>query len=157
MGLFSFLLPQPFYIGDAVFGRLRREEYDRHTGQTWFITEALLFAPTGRRIGCYLDTPETGPTAAQQVLYRHIEQQYDTLIAKLIPLIEDEFRNWQPDFCIADFGAEFWLTGISIPELQHPSTEPAWDWTFETIHDANHMFTFYMNGDTPLPGMQMDG
>ena len=157
MGFFSFLLPQSFYIGDAVFGRLRREEFDKRTGQAWFITEELLFAPTGQRISCSLDTSESGPTVAQQVFYRYIEQNYDMLVAQLIPLIEGEFQNWQPGFRISNFAAEFWLTGLSIPKLICPTPETAWDWSFETVHDVNHVLTFYMVGTVPMPGMQMDG
>ena len=157
MGFFSFLFSRPFYIGDAVFGRLRRESLDRRTGKAWFANDDLTFTPTGQRIGIYLDAPETGPTVAQQAFYHHIEQDYITLIAKLIPLIEDEFQCWRPGFCINDFATELRLTGISIPELEYPTPEVAWDWSFETVHDANHTLTFYMAGDTPLPDMQMDG
>ena len=157
MGFFSFLFRRPVLIDNAVFGRLQRESLDKRTGNAWFVTAELLFEPTGKAIGCYIDANENGPTMAQQSFFRHIEQNYAKLISQLIPIIEDEFRNWQPDFHINDFATEFWLTGISIPEIGNHSQPVTWDWSFETIHDANHMLTFYMAGDTPLPGMQMDG
>lgn len=157
MGFFSFLFPQTVFIGDVVFGRLRRENLDKRTGKAWFVTEDLVFAPTGKTIGCYIDATDDGPTSAQQAFFRHIEQHYAELVPKLIPIIEDEFQNWKPHFTIHDFAAEFWLTGISIPVLDEQTQAVQWDWSFDTIHDANHMLTVYMSGDTPLPGVQFDG
>jgi hypothetical protein len=157
MGFFSFLFRRPVFIGDTVFGRLQQESLDKRTGNAWFVTEELLFEPTGKAIGCYIDAMEDGPTPTQQAFYRHIEQHYAELIPVLIPIIEDEFRKWRPDFRINDFATEFWLTGISIPVIGEQSQPVMWDWSFETLHDANHMLTFYMSGDAALPGMQMDG
>ncbi|MDQ2772438.1 MAG: hypothetical protein M3Y54_18280 [Bacteroidota bacterium] len=157
MGFFSLLFPRPVFIDDAVFGRLRREIFDKATGKAWYVTEALLFAPTDKHIGCYLDTPETGPTPAQQEFYQYIEWHYAKFIDQLIPIIEDEFQNWRPDFRINDFATKFSLTAISIPELDQLIESIAWDWSFDTVHDADHMLTFYMSDGTALPGMQMDG
>jgi hypothetical protein len=158
MGFFSFLLRRPVFIGDIVFGPLRLEDLNRQTGQAWFITEDLIFAPTGYDIGCYIDANAHGPTAAQRAFYRHIERNYTELVAKLIPVIEDGFRHWEFPYPILDFAAEFRLRGISIPKIdsQHP-LPIAWDWSFDTIHDANHLLTIYMSDDTPLPGVQFDG
>ena len=156
MGFFSFLFQKPVFIDDPVFGRLRRESFDKRTGKAGFITEDLKFASTGPPIGCYLNTLGAGPTAAQRAFYRRIEEKYAELVPKLIPIIEDEFRNWKPKFQIRDFATEFWLTAISIPELDH-TQKVAWNWSFETIHDDNHMLTIYMHDETPEPGLQMDG
>jgi hypothetical protein len=157
MGLFSFLFRRPVFIDDVVFGRLRQEIFDKRTGNAWFVTEELAFTPTGSVIGCDISAAENGPTAAQRNFYRHIEQHYAELVSTLIPVIEDEFQNWRPDFRVGDFATEFWLTGISIPLLNTWPEPIKWNWSFETVHDANHMLTFYMSGDTALPGMQMDG
>ncbi|GAB3849788.1 hypothetical protein GCM10028822_14140 [Hymenobacter terrigena] len=117
MGFFSFLFSQPVLIGDAVFGRLQQENLDKRTGNACFVTEELIFGPTGKAIGCYINATEDGPTPEQQAFYRHIERCYAELIPKLIPIIEDEFRNWRPDFRLNDFATEFWLTSISIPVI----------------------------------------
>ena len=158
MGLFSFLFPRPVFIGDAVFGQLRRDYFDPRTSKASFINEHLLFAPTGRSIGLYLDASVHGPTPAQQAFFRNIEWHYDALIPKLIPVIEAGFQDWIPQFSIRDFAAEFQLTDISIAEIDQPDQLVNWDWSFETVHDANHVVTIHMRGDTPLPdGFMLDG
>ncbi|GAB2846437.1 hypothetical protein [Hymenobacter ruber] len=109
------------FIGDAIFGRLQRENLDKRTGIAWFVTEELIFEPTGNFIGCYIDATEAGLTPEQQSFYRHIEQCYAELIPHLIPIIEAEFQNWRPDFHINDFATEFCLTSISIPIIDKQS------------------------------------
>ncbi|MBF9142348.1 VHS/ENTH/ANTH domain-containing protein [Hymenobacter properus] len=158
MGFFSFLFRRPIFIGDAVFGRLRQEDADKQTGKAWFITEDLVFPPTGYAISCDIDATADGPSSAQQAFYQHIEQNYNKLTASLIPIIEDGFRNWEFPHRIQDFATEFQLLGLSIPEIDPQCTSPVeWYWSFDTVHDANHMLTIYMSGDTPLPGVQFDG
>jgi hypothetical protein len=157
MGFFSFLFRRPVFIVDPVFGRLRQVDVDKRTGCVGFIAENLAFAPVSQPVCFHLDATEFGPSQAQQHFFQCLEHKYDTLITGLIPIIEEEFRKWKPGFRIQHFKAEFWPTDISIPLLDASTTMIDWDWSFETIHDDNHTFTFYMHGDEPEPGMQMDG
>ena len=158
MGFFSFLFPQPFYISDAVFGRLRREGINKRTGKAWFVNDDLTFTPTRQRIGIYLDAPETGPNAAQQAFFQHIEQHYDKLSKQLIPLFEHSFQYRSPLFRIQNFADEFQLTDISIPTIAAGQKESvAWEWSFSSVHDTIHTFTIYMHDDIPEPIVQMDG
>lgn len=158
MGFFSFLFRRPFYIGDAVFGRLRREEFDKETGRASFVAEDLLFTPTGQRIACFLGTSETGPTSSQQAFYRYIAQHYQVLAEQLIPLFEHSFRYRDAHFRIQNFTAEFQLTAISIPAIAAGQQEPVdWEWSFNSAHDPIHVFTVYMHDDTAEPTVQMDG
>ena len=76
------------------------------------------------------------------------------MVKGIIPLIEDEFQNWKPDFKVKDFEAEFWLVSVSIPQLNEELVE--WEWSFETVHDVNHTLTVHMHDDIPQ-GIHFDG
>ena len=158
MGFFSLLFARPKYLGDVVFGRLRRDGVDRRTGKAWLVAEELVFAPTGDTINCYIEAFATGPTREQQLFFQRIEHQYPVLSARLVPVLERSFHYRNPAFRIHHFAAEFQLTDISIPVLAAEQTDPvAWEWSFRTVHDATHTFTVYMHGDTPEPNVLMDG
>ena len=154
MRFFSFLSDKPITIEDKVFGTLRLETYGKNRPTSW-LTEHLFFGPTGREISCSIDAGPDGPTEEQQAFFQKIEQNCYSLRGALIPVLEDEFRNWKPDFKIQDFDAEFWLVGLSIPELGKQTVE--WEWSFETVHDDNHMLTIHMHGNIPQAGVRFDG
>jgi hypothetical protein len=154
MGFLSFLFDKPLTIEDDVFGMLRLEMYGKNQPTIWW-TESLCFEPTGRNISCSIDAGPEGPTAEQKALFQGIERDYYYLRGLLIPVFEDEFQHWKPNFKIQDFEEEFWLVGLSIPAL---GTQPVeWDWSFETIHDNNHMLTIEKHDDVPQPGACFDG
>ena len=158
MGFFSFLFRRRFYMGDAFFGRLLREEIDPHAGRALFVAEAVLFTPTSQRIACFLDAPETGPTEAQRDFYRRIERRYDRLAARLITVFEQAFHHRAPSFRVYDFAAEFQLIEISLPDISAEPIGPiSWQWSFSSVHDDIHTFTVYMHGDVPDPDVVMDG
>ncbi|GAA4347405.1 hypothetical protein GCM10023185_02500 [Hymenobacter saemangeumensis] len=154
MGFFSFLFDKPITIEDKVFGTLRQKTYGKNRQTSWR-TESLCFEPTSRNVSCAIDAGPDGPTEKQQAFFQKIEQDYLTLRSALIPVLEDEFQNWKPDFKIQDFATEFWLVGLSIPELGASPVE--WEWSFETVHDENHMLTISMIDSTPQAGVCFDG
>jgi hypothetical protein len=83
-----------------------------------------------------------------------VQDSYDDLISKIIPLIEDEFKNWKDDFKIKDFKKEFKLVAVTIPRLNANAT--SWDMSFETIHDDNHQVTVDFKDFEP-EGILIDG
>lgn len=141
MGLFSFFkkksLPDPF------FGNL---EYHVAKGRTWFEGQKW-FAPVSKEASFLVDADAEGPTEAQRNFYSTVERDYSTLVAKIRPILEEEFQNWKEDFMIQDFAEEFTLDHLQIPR---PDVTPIkWVIVFTSIHDLNHYFTIELEGMEP--------
>jgi hypothetical protein len=86
-----------------------------------------------------IDGELAGPTQAQIDFFKSIEGKYTDVIKSITPMIEDEFRNWKPDFSISDFRKKFTPVYLRIPRCD--SNVIIWEIAFETKHDENHTIT----------------
>lgn len=143
MGLFSLFKKKQSFI-DPFFGELKHHEFKKGS----FFEGKKFFAATGSEVGLSIDGEATGPTQAQYDFYLTVEREYALLVNKIIPLIEDEFRNWKDEFVIKDFTKEFTLDHLDIPGQD--ATLLKWDITFTSIHDENHWFTISFEGMEPV-------
>lgn len=149
MGLFNLFKKKPPFI-DPFFGELRNngsKQASLFDGKKWF-------APAGKEVLLLIDADETGPVQAQYDFYTTLERDYPTLVAKIIPLIEDEFRNWKEDFAVKNFAIEFPLNHIHITKLDEQPLK--WEISFTSIHDLNHHFSIDLEGMEPM-GVLIDG
>jgi hypothetical protein len=139
-------------VPDAVFGPLRyRSSKDPSKG---YFTGKGFFPPTCSDTDLLIQADASGPTESQRAFYQNLQTNFDKFANKMKRLIEDEFRNWQPDFEISDFRKEFTLVCISIPRLD--AAPVRWELAFNTIHDRNHLVTIDFVGDEPQ-GILIDG
>lgn len=154
MGFFDlFKSPTPTPpIHDALFGSLEFLKVREPAPSYW--TGSGLFAPTGSTIEYLLEADGPGPTEAQRQFYRHLQATYADCVARVEPLLLDQFRNWQPDFEFQDFAQEFTLLAVNIPRLH--TLPAAWSLTFSTVHDDDHEFTINFLGEQPT-GVSIDG
>ncbi|MEO6253812.1 MAG: hypothetical protein ABIO79_10925 [Ferruginibacter sp.] len=144
MGLFN-LFKKPTIIHDDYFGSLRFVDFT-DPSKNYFEGKGL-FEPTNTETEYLIQANVEGPTDKQKEFYREVQNNFEQYIAKIKPLIENEFRNWKDDFKIKDFTKEFTLVCISIPR---PDSSPLkWDMAFTTIHDSNHHVTIDFLGTEP--------
>lgn len=138
---------------DEEFGHMRWISTDRKGGG-YFECRGR-FRPTGHVLDIMVDAPPNGPTAAQRAFYQAVEAEYSQLVSAMQPLVEAEFRNWQPDFAIQNFAAEFWPVGVAIPHIM--ANKPVeWELSFDTRHDLNHMVTVLYQNFQPY-AVRVDG
>lgn len=149
MGLFN-LFKKAVIIEDDIFGKLRFMDFKSNS----YFEGKGYFAPINGETELLIEADATGPTIAQKEFYASLQQDFDTYIKKIKPIIEDEFRNWKEDFQIKDFYSEFKLVCITIPRLN--STPVKWDMAFTTIHDENHHVTIDFI-DLEPDGVLIDG
>ena len=68
---------------------------------------------------------------------------YLEISRSIIPLSEDEFRNWKEEFAILSFQSEFKSVYLNLPRCE---TKPIiWEIAFESDHHKNHTFTLTMH------------
>jgi hypothetical protein len=146
MGLFDFF-KKPAKVQDEVFGEMTIEK--------GLINAACLFLPLNAIIECNLESNENGPTDDQRAFYKSIEQNYSQLRAKIVPIMQDTFRNWKEDFEIIDFDKEFTLTYISLPAIDSKPVQ--WEISYTSVHDLNHNFNIIVNDLTPENDVAVDG
>ena len=151
MGLFD-LFKKPQTIQDDFFGTLTFMSFKDPT-KNYFEGKGK-FNPTGDEIEYFVEADLSGPTNDQRNFYNKVEGLYDEIISKVIPLIENEFKNGKEDFKIKDFKQEFKLVAVTIPRLN--SDTATWDMSFETIHDDNHQVTVDFKDFEP-EGILIDG
>ena len=143
MGFFS--SNKKVIVPDPVFGPLRyMSSKDSSKG---YFSGKVFFSPTASDTDVLIQAEPSGPTEPQRTFYQNLQTNFDQYAAKMKPLIEDEFRNWQPEFEIKDFRKEFTLVCISIPRLDNAPVH--WELAFNTIHDRNHTVTIDFQGDEP--------
>lgn len=151
MGLFN-LFSKPFLLQHEYFGSLRFID-SKDPSKCYFEGKGH-FAPTNSETEYFIAADKSGPTSGQQQFYEELQKNFSHYLAKIIPLIEDEFRNWKPDFSIRDFSKEFSLVVVTIPRTD---IQPLiWDLAFTTIHDLNHHLQIDFKGDEPT-GILIDG
>jgi len=148
MGLFNLFKKRPPY-DDPFFGALTHP-FKKDT----LFEGKKLFTPASIEVGLSIISDPTGPTQSHYNFYTTIEREYATLVNKIIPLIEDEFGNWQGDFKIGDFAQEFRLEHLVVP--RQDVTPLKWDIAYTSIHDSNHWFITSFEGMTPM-GILIDG
>lgn len=141
MGLLRFFKKKSLL--DPFFGNL---EYRVAKDRTWFEGQKW-FAPVNKEVGFLVDANADGPTEVQRNFYSAVERDYPTLVAKVRPILEEEFQNWKEDFVIQDFAEEFALDHLQIPR---PDVTPIkWEMVFTSIHDLNHYFTIELEEMEP--------
>ena len=151
MGIFSTLFGKPV-LQDEVFGQIELEMLGRMAPSVWYSAATIPFAPARSELFCCITADRDGPTDAQRAFFQHIESTYPALVEKLIPVIEEAFQVWQSGFTIADFAAEFKPVEITIPAITGQPVQ--WSWSFETIHEPDHLLAVSMSDGIPLPNVQ---
>ena len=68
-----------------------------------------------------------------------IEKKYTSITDTVIPIIEDEFRNWKENFAVKNFRFEFFPVYLNLTRFNKGSFE--WEIAFNSIHDFNHQFS----------------
>jgi hypothetical protein len=151
MGFFD-VFKKPQVIKDDFFGALTYMTF-KDPAKNFFEGKGM-FKPTSAEIEYFIEADVSGSTNDQRHFYDNVQASYDDIISKIIPLIEDEFKNWKEDFKIENFKKEFKLVAMTIPRLNKNTT--IWDMSFETIHDDNHRVTVELKDFEP-DGIMIDG
>ncbi len=142
MGLLNFLFGKTIKLAHPFFGTLVFYEDKKNALQSYF-SGSKNFKPSGKPIEVSILAEVTGPTPKQTAFFQSIEDNYITISESIIPIIENEFRNWQEDFKITNFKKEFEPVCLNIPNCEN---EPIiWEIAFESEHDLNHTFTLTMS------------
>ena len=149
MGLFSLFKKKPPF-NDPFFGELKYTA-GKHAS---FFDGKKWFAPASKEISVLIDADAAGPVQAQYVFFSAVERDYAMLLAKIVPVIEDEFKNWKEDFVIKDFTNEFSLENIHISKLDEVPLK--WEISYTSVHDLDHQFTIDFEGMEPM-GVMIDG
>ncbi len=146
MRLFNFILGKSIKVESDFFGTmLFADDYfecSRH------------FKPTGKIIEIKIEADESGPTQEQVDFFRSVEDNYATISSSMIPLIEEEVRNWDAAFKIRDFQKEFRAVYLCLSKGE---PQPIiWEIAFESDYDKNHTFTLGM-ADFKATKIHIDG
>lgn len=153
MGLFDALFGKTRKIDHPFFGEMKFNGSKVPAPSDYFECSRH-FKPSNNTIQISIDGDIAGPSDKQIDFFKSIEDNYQTITAAIGPLIEDEFRNWQEDFKIADFNKEFEPVYLRLSRCDaKPIT---WEIAFESEHDRNHTFTITMN-DFEVKEILIDG
>jgi hypothetical protein len=138
---------------NSIFGKTRKVEHDFFGQMTFtggktptpsdYFECRRHFKPSNNFIEIGIDRGISGPTEKQIVFFKSVEVNYSNITKTIIPLIEDEFRNWKEGFKISDFNKEFEPVYIRIPRCE--SKPIIWEIAFESSQDKNHTFTLTMS------------
>lgn len=134
MGPFN-LFKKPEVFHDEFFGALRLVDC-KDPLKNYFEGKGH-FVPTNNETEYLIQTDKNGPTDEHKQFYRDLQTNFKHYIDKIIPLIEDEFRNWKETFAIKDFAKEFELVCITIPRFDEVRLGEV------TGVLSNHWFLFY--------------
>jgi hypothetical protein len=133
-------------IGDAFFGEMTFMESSNDLAQSYFECE-LYFQPSSEKIGLSVTGTLSGPTQRQKDFFSQIEADYFLLVPRWKEVIEQKFGAWMLWPLIKNFAKEFKPSLIDIPTcVEQPI---AWEITFDTFHDLNHIVTVGMLGYEP--------
>jgi|JI6StandDraft_1071083.scaffolds.fasta_scaffold11078_6 hypothetical protein len=147
MGIFDFLKPKK--IQDDFFGELSFS-----SGKNALFEGEKIFLPTGEKIGLTIISDGSTPTQSQRDFYEAIENNYNTIKEKSIPLIIKEFNDWQDNFETKNFDIEFAIESIKIPDLNKSPIN--WEICYTTIHDKDHWIIINLLSFEPISVM-IDG
>ena len=130
MGFWNSLFGKPVKINDLFFGELLFMEVKSSPANSYF--EGWRdFKPLGEKIEVGVSGSLQGPTQAQKDFFKQIEDDYALLIQRITPLIEDAFHEWQADFRVNNFAAEFKPVYLFVPDCEQNSLE--WEIAFESM------------------------
>jgi hypothetical protein len=139
-------------IQDEVFGELVLDSYEDpslnvYTGEGYFNEDH-------KKVGFIIETGDSLPTEACHHFYSQVQNHFELLTQKMIPLITNVFRNRMKDFVIHDFNREFSMDCITIPKQDN--NLQTWEISFITIHDPDHWVIVDFVGFEPVDVM-IDG
>lgn len=136
MGLFD-LFRKPQTIQDDFFGTMLFISF-KDAAKNYFEGKGF-FKPTGDEIEFLIRGDVGGPTMEQRQLYTRIQDSYDEIVARVVPLVERELKEWREDNRIRDFKKEFKPVSIEISRIA--ATPARWEMTFEAVHEDEHQVT----------------
>lgn len=142
MGILNFIFGKPVKIEHHFFGQMRFVGGKIPNPSDYFECRRP-FKPSERIIEIGIDADVSGPTQKQIDFFQSIEKNYAGISNAVIPLIEDEFGNWQEGFKIMDFDKEFEPVYLKLPRCE--SRPVIWEIAFESDHDRNHTFSLTMS------------
>jgi hypothetical protein len=147
MSLFNFFSSKTTKIEHSFFGQMRFIDDKKAPNKSYFECKRF-FKPSDTIIHIGITASIEGPMENQIDFFESIETNYTEITKSIIPLIEDEFRNWKEDFTIQNFKSEFQPVYINIPKCD---VKPiVWEIAFESEHDRNHTFTCTMQNDNAI-------
>lgn len=141
MGFLDFLFGKTITIDNPFFGKMLFFEFKKNAHNNYFECNRN-FKPINTEIEICLSGDVSSSTEKQELFFRKIENNYSKIKTSIIPIIENEFRNWKEEFKIIDFENEFKPVHLTIPRSE--SEEKIWQIAFESEHDLNHIFTITM-------------
>ncbi len=147
MSLFNFFSSKNTKIDHSFFGQMLFCNNKKDPNKSYFECKRF-FKPSNNIIEIGITANIDGPTENQIDFFEKIETNYNEITRSIIPLIENEFRNWKEGFKIENFEIEFEPVYISIPKCD--ITPIMWEIVFESDHDRNHTFTRTMQDDTAI-------
>lgn len=153
MGLLDFIFGKTTKIEHEFFGSMLFFDLKKEPEKDYFECRRH-FSPKNKAIEIAIDADISGPTQKQIDFFKQIEKQYSEISKAIIPLIEEEFGNWQSGFKIENFDREFEAVHLNIPRCEEKPIK--WEIYFETHHDTNHIFTILMEDFDPK-SVQIDG
>lgn len=137
MNLFKNIFKKPLVIQDAFFGKMIYCEVKKKYGSSYFECSRL-FSPSQQEIEIGIDGYTDGPSQIQKEFYKEIETNYHDISQSIIPLIEEQFRNWKTNFEIKNFQKEFHPIHLTLPNCKQQPI--IWQISFTSKHDENHVF-----------------
>lgn len=134
-------------IGEFIFGKIIKVQNDffgEMTDAGDYYECRKVFKPTGKVIEIGLEKKGQEPDKKQKMFFTWIEDNYDLLIKKVSPTIEEQIRKWIPNYRIQDFRKEFMLEYLYIPKCD----EEIFDWqiSFYADNELQHWCSLDMKG-----------
>lgn len=142
MGILDFIFGKQIVHQNEFFGTMIFVEHKKDKLKSYYECRRH-FIPSNKAIDIGIDGDAIGVTQQQIDFYKSVEDNYSIIIKVIIPLIEDEFGNWQEGFRINDFQNEFEPVYLHLPRCE--SKPFVWEIAFESGHDRNHTFTLTMS------------
>ncbi len=143
MKLLNFIFGKPIKIENGFFGTMVFQVNKKEPLRSYFECKRH-FHPSNKTIEIALTGDVIGPTQTQIDFFKEVEDRYSDVAESIIPLIENEFRNWHEGFKITNFQKEFEPVYLEVPRCVDKPI--VWEIAFESYHDRNHTFTITMNG-----------
>ena len=137
MSFLKNLFKKPISIKDEFFGNMVFIEVKEKHGNSYFECRRD-FSPSQQEIEIGIDGDINVVTQYQKVFFKEIESNYSEISQSIIPLIENQLRNWKPDFEIKNFQNEFHPCHLILPNCKQQPV--IWQITFTSKHDENHVF-----------------
>ncbi|GAA4344546.1 hypothetical protein GCM10023184_45990 [Flaviaesturariibacter amylovorans] len=128
-------------IEDALFGTMTF--FDARQPGDRYLECRTRFA--GRPVEVTMEAGPDGPSEAQRAFFRSLEAGYDSLKAKLIPLLDEQLADWEAG-PIRDFDRELELETITLPAVSDGPVQWSLCYVVRSIH---HWATFELTDGTP--------